>query len=403
MVVMLGMYKRTSTVAVIFSLFFTLFFHKPVLADTLYLDVPNDYWAKNEIQFLSEKKIIKGYQDGNFGISASISRAQAAIMLVRALNLDTSNPPNPKFVDVPTSHPSYKEIATAVDEGLFAKGKEFKPNGFLTRAQMAKILVQAFELSKSEYVSFVDLNNKHWAHPYVAKLVGHKITTGYPDSTYRPNQHVTRTQFAVFLARAMDNAFKPKILVFPAERASGLYYPQVLGLPSNVQRQINVTLREHADQARQNLIDLQQLVKEYIAEDPLLKYAEYKLSYKIGRADSQYISIVFTDYEYSGGAHGLYHNTAYTFDATTGELLDLPTVAQNSNYVSIINDEITAQSYEKMARDEYYSFDGFESIDPWTSNFYLTDKGIVIYFDLYEYTSFADGIPEFLIPFELLD
>jgi hypothetical protein len=127
-------------------IFGTPFSYKEVEASTTFLDVKSNYWAKKEIDYLTNLGIIKGYSNGKFGINDSVKRAQVAIMLVRALKLNTNNRPNPEFSDIPTNHYAYKEIATVVDEGLFSKAEKFNPEGTLTRGQMSKIFSEAFNL-----------------------------------------------------------------------------------------------------------------------------------------------------------------------------------------------------------------------------------------------------------------
>ena len=43
----------------------------------------------------------------------------------------------------------------------------------------------------------------------VKKLAHLNITLGYPDGTFKPNQHLTRAHISAFIARAMNPAFRP--------------------------------------------------------------------------------------------------------------------------------------------------------------------------------------------------
>ncbi len=54
-----------------------------------------------------------------------------------------------------------------------------------------------------EPVSFSDVAQDSWHAPHIAHIARLGITTGYPDGTFRPSQHVTRAQMAAFLARAL--------------------------------------------------------------------------------------------------------------------------------------------------------------------------------------------------------
>ena len=66
-------------------------------AKTDFNDVKQEYWARDYIYFLSDQKVIFGYPNGDFGAEDPIRRVDAATMIVRALDLDTANRPNPNF------------------------------------------------------------------------------------------------------------------------------------------------------------------------------------------------------------------------------------------------------------------------------------------------------------------
>jgi hypothetical protein len=176
-------------------------------------DVDSSYWAYNEINYLVENQIIRGYKDGRFGPNDAIKRMQAAEMLVKALGLSTENRPNPNFKDIKPGDYGYEYAATLADEGIMTGSNGyFKPWDTLTRGQMAKILAEAYGLSYIFDADFTDVPYEHWAYDYVASLVSNHITTGYPDKTYRPNAKLTRAQFAAFMARILDDSFKQAVL-----------------------------------------------------------------------------------------------------------------------------------------------------------------------------------------------
>jgi hypothetical protein len=51
-------------------------------------------------------------------------------------------------------------------------------------------------------IAFPDVPPGFWAAPFIAELARRDIITGFPDNTYRPDQPVTRTEFAVMLEKA---------------------------------------------------------------------------------------------------------------------------------------------------------------------------------------------------------
>jgi len=50
-------------------------------------------------------------------------------------------------------------------------------------------------------VKFSDVKNTFWYYTYVTKLADLKITSGYADGTFRPNNPVTRAEFVTFLCK----------------------------------------------------------------------------------------------------------------------------------------------------------------------------------------------------------
>ncbi|WP_309086862.1 S-layer homology domain-containing protein [Domibacillus sp.] len=185
-----------------------LLFTQSISTSAAFKDVSKSYWANEEIVYLTNKKIISGFKDQSFQPNAPVTKIQAMIMTARALNLDLTNRPAPGFNDLPKSSSGYAEAAAVVDEGLFPKSTTLKPAEPITRAQMARMLTAAFKWKASDAVSFKDVPRSFWGHPYITALASQNITLGYPDGTFKPNQALTRSQFSVFLARALNDDYK---------------------------------------------------------------------------------------------------------------------------------------------------------------------------------------------------
>jgi hypothetical protein len=176
-------------------------------AKSKFKDVPDNYWAKTEIEFLSSKGIIKGFSDGSFHPDQPVKRVQAAIMITRALGLNTSNRPNPGFNDIKNlDKEAYNAIAAVVDEGIFPKGKTFRPHEALSRADMAIALVKAYDLKGTYHKPIIDVSKE--LYPYVSALAANGITKIYKDGTFKPNNTVTRAHFSVFFARVLEPSFR---------------------------------------------------------------------------------------------------------------------------------------------------------------------------------------------------
>jgi len=173
-----------------------------------FTDVPNTHWAYNDIRFMVKKGIITGMGDGKFGPDRPARRSELAVMLVKALELPATGPET-DFKDVPRSHWAYAYIAAAQKAGIISgfPGGEFKPDENVTRAQMAVMLAKAYNLEKTgEAAGFKDVAKDYWAYEAVLKLADNKISKGFGDGTFRPRAAVRRAEVAVFLAKAMDPA-----------------------------------------------------------------------------------------------------------------------------------------------------------------------------------------------------
>ncbi|WP_110111938.1 S-layer homology domain-containing protein [Bacillus sp. CGMCC 1.16541] len=202
------MKRYITSLLVVFVLAVTLAYPFTTQAASAFKDVS---LYKDEIDFLTEKQIIKGYDDGTFKPDQPIKRLQAVQMILRAMGEKVGDAPNPNFKDVKPGDYGYEEVAKAVEIGIIS-GKQdgrFDSWGTLTRGQMAKILVNAYNLRGIYPYQFTDVNEKHWAYDFVSPLAANNITTGYGDDTYRPNISLSRAHFAVFMARLLDSSFRP--------------------------------------------------------------------------------------------------------------------------------------------------------------------------------------------------
>jgi lysophospholipase L1-like esterase len=170
-----------------------------------FVDVPEKLSGYSEIKYVVENRVMKGLSETHFGPGEFVTRADAAMAIMNILPYDREVPPNPGFADVPEGHPAYWAIAQLTKRGVFMKADQFNPDSPLTRGQMAKILTLSFNLKLTESAGFKDIKPNDPVKIYVDSLYSAKITTGYPDLTFKPNQKTNRANFAQFLVRASKN------------------------------------------------------------------------------------------------------------------------------------------------------------------------------------------------------
>lgn len=172
-------------------------------------DVHNQQVAAEAIGFMSHQKQIEGFKDGTFRPYQSITRAEAAVLVGRALGL-SSKQTTTKFNDVaPTSFASgYIDAATKANIISGFSDGTFRPEARMTRAEMAILISKAFTLQTYEQKSFKDVSPTMASYEAIQKLSAAKITTGYNDQTFKPYDAMTRSDFALFLARVQEDYFK---------------------------------------------------------------------------------------------------------------------------------------------------------------------------------------------------
>jgi hypothetical protein len=113
------------------------------------------------------------------------------------------------FYDVMPSDWFYESIlylSEPYDEVLSGyPDQTFRPNDEVTRAEFAKMIVTAMELDLplNPTSSFSDVSQGYWALTYIETAKQEGIISGYPDGTFRPNQPITRAEIAKMIAEAV--------------------------------------------------------------------------------------------------------------------------------------------------------------------------------------------------------
>jgi hypothetical protein len=196
-------------------------------AEGSFRDVPTSHRFYEEIGYLTGEKIITGFPDGSFRPETVVNRAQAAIMIGRVLGLNETQR-STGFKDVPLSSVASGYIASAVEKGIIQgfPDKTYRPNESVTRGQMAIFLSRAFKLIKEADTPFTDITPSMQSYSHIRLIVAENLTQGYEDNTFRPNLAVTRAQFSAFLARALDDQFKVKLLPAYLKNPNKIYHYQ---------------------------------------------------------------------------------------------------------------------------------------------------------------------------------
>ena len=126
--------------------------------------------------------------------------------------------------------------------------------------------------------------------------------------------------------------------------------------------------------------------------------------------NDRYIGLLWSGYDYySGAAHGMPYTDFRLYDRGTGEELYLDDILASSE--EELNAIVTRMFEERHDGDEIWEW-GLEYISEnagfledhhlKAGAYYLTEEGLVYYFGAYEVASYAEGMPEVLIPYNEL-
>lgn len=125
--------------------------------------------------------------------------------------------PDGKFADVADDFWAAKDIYTLKDAGIIGgkSATEFDPEGDVTRAEFAKMVVGLFGYkATSDAVNFEDCKAEDWFTPYVAAGVEAGVIKGVSDTEFAPNATITREDACTILGRALNKVAASNELKF---------------------------------------------------------------------------------------------------------------------------------------------------------------------------------------------
>ncbi|SHJ95233.1 S-layer homology domain-containing protein [Tepidibacter formicigenes] len=173
-----------------------------------FLDI-YDNWALDSILSMIENGWMKGTSDMYFSPNSELTRAQAAVILVRILGLENENITSYSFEDVSYNHWASKEIEIARKHNIInGKGNNmFYPEDSLTREEMAAMLYRIIKNEKIDYNeidSFKDISSDDWSYEYILAMNKQGIFKGYDDGNFYPKREVNRAQMATLMDRISE-------------------------------------------------------------------------------------------------------------------------------------------------------------------------------------------------------
>ncbi len=137
---------------------------------------------------------------------------------------------------------------------------------------------------------------------------------------------------------------------------------------------------------------------EWVKSDYISHIENYSSQFGIDYLSEKVVSINQLVYEYTGGAHGNYATVNSVYSLENGNKLkieDLIIDLKSADLIKLIVDKLV-----KIEGRDANSYFGLDEISLENNNFYLTSKGLVFTWGIYEIGAYAIGETMVLIPTE---
>ena len=150
---------------------------------------------------------IVGYPDKTVRPQNGITRAEVATIFFRLLTDETRNANSTKsnsYSDVDRGAWYNHAVSTLSAMGI-VKGDthgKFNPNASITRAEFAAIAARFDDKANTTVADFSDIAS-HWAKNEISAASNNGWINGYPDGTFKPDNHITRAEAMTLVNRVL--------------------------------------------------------------------------------------------------------------------------------------------------------------------------------------------------------
>ena len=169
-------------------------------------DVAPGAWYYDNVMDAAANEYVSGYEDGTFKPGNSVTRAEFASMIAKAMGYDDSLAGETRFKDVAADQWYAGAITFCADNGIISGYDDgtFQPGKTISRQEVASILKNAFNLTGNSGEKFPDDSAiAGWAKENVYAVKHSGLMKGYEeDGTFRPNGLMTRAEAASILMNA---------------------------------------------------------------------------------------------------------------------------------------------------------------------------------------------------------
>lgn len=186
-------------------------------SDTGFIDT-NAHWAKKDIAFMAQEGLINGVGNQVFEPDAYITRAEFVSVAVRIARLENKHYTE-EISDVNSNDYDWyaQMLQSALDADLIPYdmiSEGFFPDRYITREEIAAILVAVYEYVLVEEIEGIDIQSytdsesiSGWAYGAMEKAIGIGILRGVTSTYIRASAPATRAQAVMMLKRTYDRIY----------------------------------------------------------------------------------------------------------------------------------------------------------------------------------------------------
>lgn len=150
---------------------------------------------------------VAGYENNTIKPDNNITRAEAAALISRiSSGFDSDKDYDvSKFADVDSGAWFAKNVGYAAENNI-VRGYEdgsFRPQNTITREEFAAMICRFMKYDTSASEVFSDVPSEHWAAPYIAAMKANGIISGYEDGSFGLGKNITRAETIAIINRAL--------------------------------------------------------------------------------------------------------------------------------------------------------------------------------------------------------
>ncbi|MGE5381208.1 MAG: S-layer homology domain-containing protein [Methylocystaceae bacterium] len=215
--------KKRVIFLIIVMLLIVAFAGKALAADQAFKDLSTDNASYPFVKYLVDQGVTKGYPDGTFKPNGKMTRAEMAVMLVKAAGLPINTKPVPKasFKDVAARYWASPYIEASAKAGLI-KGYNgyFRPETAVSRAEASTMILRLTSAAKPAAnvpAAVKDVKPNYWAAQDIAIALDAGIFTLADKNQFKPEAPAQRLDIARGLALMLNLAPEKSIIAMAGQ------------------------------------------------------------------------------------------------------------------------------------------------------------------------------------------